>query len=129
VALNVSAPARDPVAGILMLTALGSLFAWAVMFSMFLPALILLSRWWAPTLSRITGLGLLIGLAVTAPMSWVMYRASGDDSGPPSGSYLDFLFGEGFDSVLLFFPLAGALTAGLYGGLSGWWQGRQHPGK
>jgi hypothetical protein len=85
---------------------------------LFLPALFVLSF-----VRRVTGwtvcmLGLVLGTAVIVPVTLLAWKASGPDSGPPAESFLTFFARWAIDPFMLFFPVAGLVTAGLY-----WWLG------
>jgi hypothetical protein len=84
---------------------------------LFLPALFVLSR-----LRPMTGwttclLGFALGLAVIVPVTGLAWKSSGPDSGPPVENFLTF-FVRWIDPSMLFFPVAGLVTAALY-----WWFG------
>jgi len=81
---------------------------------LFLPALYLLTRFTAPNALKVRLLGAAIGLATYLPITRVVYGASGHDSGPPEGTYLEFLVGWGLNSLLLMLPAAGFITAMIY---------------
>ena len=77
----------------------------AVLF-LFLPCLYLLSRvvrlrWYSAGL-----IGLALGIAIFFPMSWMDFRSSGADSGPPQGTFLEFLWHARTDVMNLIFPSA-----------------------
>jgi hypothetical protein len=84
---------------------------------LFLPALFVLSRLRPMTGWLASALGLLLGLAVVVPVTALAWKSSGPDSGPPVESFPTF-FVRWIDPSMLFFPVAGLVTAALY-----WWLG------
>jgi hypothetical protein len=96
--------------------------AYATTIFVFIPALFLLSLWRPLTGRMVSALGFVLGVAVIAPATWLAWITSGPDSGPPTESFLTFFPRWATDPLMLFFPLAGLVTAGLY-----WWFGtRRH---
>jgi hypothetical protein len=63
-------------------------------------------------------LGLSLGMAAYIPWTWIEWKSSGSDSGPPTESYLSFLRRWDFDPLTLVFLPAGLVTASLYWRLS-----------
>jgi len=85
---------------------------------LFLPALFLLSLW-RPLTGLIAGaLGFVLGAAVVVPVTLLAWKSSGPDSGPPTEPFWEFFPRWAADPLMLVFPVAGLLTAGLY-----WWLG------
>ena len=86
----------------------------------FLPCLFVVSHVWPLNSVRVGLLGLLLGAAAFAPMTWIAWKSSGPGSGPPTESYppslADKAADPGFWLYGSIFPLAGLITAGLY-----WW--------
>jgi hypothetical protein len=76
-----------------------------------LPGLYLVSRFAVLTawLAGLVGTGL--GLALYFPVGWVSYRASGDNSGPPTGTFGEYLWHGGATEAWPF--LAGGLITAL----------------
>ena len=68
-------------------------------------------------------MGLVLGAAVYMPLTWMMWKSSGVDSGPPSETFLAYLLWS-FDPFSVLFPLAGLLTAAIY-----WWLETRPPGR
>jgi hypothetical protein len=48
------------------------------------------------------------------PLSLMVWKGSGPDSGPPTESFWVFLLRRGADPLTVIFPVAGLMTAGLY---------------
>jgi hypothetical protein len=82
----------------------------------FLPSLFLLSLWRPVTSWMACLLGLALGTAVIVPVTLLMWKSSGPDSGPPTERFWDFFPRWATDPLMLVFPVAGLVTAGLY-----WW--------
>jgi hypothetical protein len=94
------------------------MISYGTMVFLFLPALFLLSL-----LRPVTGwiacaLGFALGAAMILPVTMLAWKGSGPDSGPPVENFLTFFARWAFDPFMLFFPLAGLVTAWLY-----WWLG------
>jgi len=84
---------------------------------LFLPALFLLSSRWPPmTGLKACLLGLVLGAVVYVPLTLMLWKGSGPDSGPPTESFWVFFLRWAADPTAAIFPLAGLVTAGLY-----WW--------
>jgi hypothetical protein len=85
---------------------------------LFLPALLLLSSWRPMTGLRTCLLGLVLGAAVYVPLTLLLWKGSGPDSGPPTESFWVFFLRWAADPTTALYPIAGLVTAGLY-----WWLG------
>jgi hypothetical protein len=106
----------------LVIMAAGSLVSYVTTVVLFLPGLFLLSFWRPMTGLKVCLLGLLLGAAMIVPMTWLDWKSSGTDSGPPTESFLHFFVRWVADPFQAIYPLAGLITAGLY-----WWLAtRQH---
>jgi hypothetical protein len=81
---------------------------------LFLPSLFLLSLWRPVTSWMACLLGLALGAAVIVPVTVLMWKSSGPDSGPPTEPFWDFFPRWATDPLMLVFPVAGLVTAGLY---------------
>jgi hypothetical protein len=81
-----------------------------------LPSLYLLSLWRPLTGLKVCLLGLALGTLVFVPLTWIEWKGSGPDSGPPTESFLTFLLRWAAEPLNAIYPLAGLLTAALY-----WW--------
>ena len=94
------------------------LISYATTIFLFLPALFLLSLW-RPLTGLIAGaVGFVLGAAVVVPVTLLAWKSSGPDSGPPTEPFWEFFPRWAADPLMLVFPVAGLLTAGLY-----WWLG------
>jgi hypothetical protein len=102
----------------LVIMAAGSLVSYVTTVVLFLPGLFLLSLWRPMTGLKVCLLGLLLGAAMIVPMTWLDWKSSGVDSGPPTESFLHFFVRWVADPFQAIYPLAGLITAGLY-----WWLG------
>jgi len=92
------------------------IISYGTMFVFFLPCLYLLSRRRPPTGLKVCLLGLALGAAVWVPLTWMDWKSSGADSGPPTEPFLTFLLRWSADPFAALFPLVGLLTAAIY-----WW--------
>ena len=72
-------------------------------------------------------LGLALGAAVCVAVTWMEWKSSAPDSGPPTESFLDFFVRWAADPLTTIYPLAGLITAGLYWWLGTWRRGRSIP--
>jgi hypothetical protein len=93
--------------------------AYAATIFLLLPSLFLLSLWRPVTGWMTCVLGFVLGAAVIVPVTLLAWKGSGPDSGPPTESLLTFFPRWALDPLMLFFPVAGLVTAALY-----WWFGR-----
>jgi len=85
---------------------------------LFLPSLYLLSEWRPMTAFKVCILGLVLGAVVIVPLTLMVWKGSGSDSGPPTESFVVFFLRWATDPMMALCPLAGLVTAGLY-----WWLG------
>jgi hypothetical protein len=83
---------------------------------LFRPSLYLLSLWRLITGLKVCLLGLVLGMLAFVPLTLMMWKGRGPDSGPPTESFLTFLVRWAADPLTAIFPLAGLITAALY-----WW--------
>lgn len=94
---------------------IGSVISYGATFGLLLPALCLLpAARHGLTALQASGLGLLLGSLLCLPLGWVMWRASGPDSGPPEDGFFAYLMRSIDDPLLLAIPLGGLITALLY---------------
>lgn len=92
---------------------LAAVLSYGVSILVFLPCLYLCSRFMG-LMAWSTGLlGTVLGMAIYLPFSWVSYGASGDDSGPPTGTFGEYLWRSGPSEAWIFLA-AGLVTALLY---------------
>ena len=108
-----TAPSQNHLLAFLFFFGLGCAFSYGVSLVLFLPCLFVLSRFTCLTARLTAVVGMLLGLAVYFPVGWQSYLASGDDSGPPSGSFAQYL-GRSFWSESRPFYVSGLVTATLY---------------
>ena len=98
----------------------GCVISYGTTICFFLPCLFLLSLWEPITYVRVCLLGLALGAAVNVPLTWQVWRSSGEDSGPPTESFLTFALSWiadlDFWLYACFAAVAGLITAALY-----WW--------
>ncbi len=93
-----------------------SIVSYGTTICVFLPCLFLLSLWRPLTGFAVCLLGLLLGAAAYVPVTLMLWKGSGPDSGPPTESFLSFFMRWSADPLTAIFPAAGLMTAGLY-----WW--------
>ena len=116
-----------PVLAFLILLIPGCIVSYGTTIFLFLPCLFLLSLWRPITGFKVCVLGLVLGAAVIVPLTWMDWKSSGVDSGPPTESFLDFFVRWVADPFMAIYPLAGLITAGLYWWLGTWRRGRSMP--
>jgi hypothetical protein len=92
----------------------GGIVSYSVTGFVFLPALFALSRVRTMTGFTTSILGLALGMTAYIPWTWVEWKSSGPDSGPPTESYLSFVLRWDFDPLTLIFLPAGLVTAAVY---------------
>lgn len=112
--LEMSAPGSSPVTNFLLFTVLGSVLSYGTTLFLFLPSLFVIARFIRLTAALAALLGTLLGCVIYIPVMWQSYSASGDNSGPPQGSFGHYLFHHGFGLDFWAFLLAGSATAMLY---------------
>jgi hypothetical protein len=106
----------SPVLMFLILMIPGCVISYGTTIFLFLPALYLLSLWRPLTGLNVCLLGLVLGLLVFMPLTWIDWTSSGPDSGPPTESFPSFLLRWAADPFNAIYPVAGLMTAGFY-----WW--------
>lgn len=104
---------RNPWPTFLFIFGLSIAFSYGVSLFLFLPGLFVLSRFTKLTFLRTVLFGTLLGLALYFPIAWQSYLASGDNSGPPTESFLHYLRHNFVSESWLFYG-SGLLTAALY---------------
>src|SRR5437879_5167308 len=112
--LTLSSPGGDPFFGFLLFTAIGSIISYAATVFLLLPSLYLISRFIALRWYSVCLCGLLLGVAVYFPIAWICFRSSGPDSGPPIGTFFEYLWRSRTDLFNLFYPIAGLITSLAY---------------
>jgi hypothetical protein len=103
-----------PVLSFLLLLALGCIVSYSTTMFLFLPCMFLLSLWRPITSFKVCVLGLVLGAALFIPLTWMEWKSSGPDSGPPTESFLDFFVRWAADPFTAIYPLSGLITAGVY---------------
>src|SRR5262249_21296950 len=98
---------------------IASIVSYSVMLFVFLPSLFVLSRFRTMTGITTSLLGLALGMIAYIPWTWIQWKSSGPDSGPPTESFLAFSLRWGFDPLTLIFLPAGLFTAAFYWSLGG----------
>lgn len=118
VAFEVANPGRSPILAVLLLGILGAAVSYGATVFLLLPALFVLSRF-RPLTAFLTGLaGFVLGGVAWVPVTWQAYCASGVDSGPPEGTFAQYLWRQGLGIDFWAFLLAGFVTAVVYWFLS-----------
>jgi len=105
----------------------GCMVSYGTTIFVFLPCLFVLSLWRPMTGFNVCLLGLVLGAAAYVPLTWMLWKGSGPDSGPPTESFLSFFVRWVADPWTAVFPLAGLITAGLYWWIGTWRSGRPIP--
>jgi hypothetical protein len=113
-----------PVFAFLMLLIAGCIVSYGTTVFVFLPSLFFFSLWRPLSAFWVCLLGLVLGAAAYVPVTLMLWKGSGPDSGPPTESFLTVLVRWSGDPLTAVFPVAGLMTAGLYWGL-GTWRGRR----
>ena len=116
-----------PVLAFLLVLVAGCIVSYGTTIFLFLPCLFLLSLWRPMTSFKVCLLGMVLGAAVFVPVTLMLWKGSGPDSGPPTESFLAFFVRWAADPLTAIFPLAGLVTAGLYWWLGTWRRGRSIP--
>jgi len=98
----------------------GCIVSYGTTIFLFLPCLYLVTLWRPMTGFKVCLLGLLLGAAAYVPLTLMVWKSSGHDSGPPTESFWAFFVRWVFDPWAAIFPLAGLITAGLYWRLGTW---------
>jgi hypothetical protein len=116
--------ADRPVLVFLLLLVPGCIVSYGATIFLFLPCLFLLSLLRPMTGFKVCLLGLVLGAAVFVPLTWMDWKSSGTDSGPPTETFLAFSVRWAADPFNAIYPLAGLITAALY-----WWLGTRRRGR
>jgi hypothetical protein len=93
---------------------IGSFVSYSATVFLLLPCLYLLSRIMTLRWQWVCVCGMILGAAFFFPMAWISFRSSGPDSGPPTGTFLEFLWRGRTDFINWIFPIAGLITALAY---------------
>ena len=100
----------------------GCVISYGTTIFLFLPCLFLLSSLRPMTSFRVCLLGLVLGTLVFVPLTFMEWRSSGTDSGPPTESFFVFFPRWAADPLTAIYPIAGLVTASLYWALGTWRQ-------
>ena len=106
----------NPLVMFLFLMIAGCVISYGTTVFLFLPTLYLLSRWRPLTGLNVCLMGLVLGMLVFVPLTWIDWKSSGADSGPPTESFPAFFLRWAADPFNAIYPVAGLMTAGFY-----WW--------
>lgn len=109
----------DRFAGFLIIFAIGAVVSYGTTLALLLPAMKFAARSRPLDTPRVAMLGAFLGALAYIPLAWIMHRAGGPDSGPPTRSFGEFLIGQITEPLFFSFPIAGLVTASLYWILSG----------
>jgi hypothetical protein len=104
----------------LILMVAGCIISYGTTIFLFLPSLYLLSRWRPMTGLRVCLLGLVLGMLAFVPLTLMLWKGSGPDSGPPTESFLTFFVRWAADPFTAIYPVAGLMTSGFYWWLATW---------
>ena len=118
-AFVMSTSGGDRLMGFLILFAIGCVISYGATLAMLLPALLVAARLFMLDMRRVCMLGAALGALAWLPLGWIMHRASGPDSGPPTETFGAYLVAQLADPLMLSFPIAGLVTAALYWVLAG----------
>jgi hypothetical protein len=110
--------------GFLILMVPSCIISYCTTIFLFLPSLYLLSFWRPMTGLKVCLLGLVLGILVFVPLTWMEWKSSGPDSGPPTESFLTFFVRWAADPFTAIYPLAGLMTSAAY-----WWLATRRRGR
>jgi hypothetical protein len=113
--------------GFLVLMVPSCIISYCTTIFLFLPSMYLLSLWRPMTGLKVCLLGLALGTLMFVPLTWIDWKSSGADSGPPTESFLAFFLRWAADPFTAIYPLAGLMTSGLYWLLATGRRGRPSP--
>jgi hypothetical protein len=106
---------RNPLLGILVLFAIGSVVSYGATAFLLLPCLYLVSKFTVLTVRLTCVFGALLGAVAYLPYARIAFQGSGDNSGPPKGTFTEYLWRQLSEPVELGLFVAGGLaTAALY---------------
>ena len=107
------APSRNPWQAFLIFFIFGSAFSYGASVFLLLPGLYLVSRFRVLTAWLVGLVGTMMGGAIFLAVALLSYQGSGDNSGPPSGTFAEYL-GRTFWTEGWPFFAGGLVTALLY---------------
>lgn len=105
---------EQPLLGFLFLFIAGCVVAYGVFVFAFLPVVWFASYFFRMTAVRFATLGGLTGAAFVIPLTWMEWKSSGTDSGPPEQTFAQFVaswFSDPGIALDLVYPVAGIITA------------------
>jgi len=111
-------PGLATIAAFFLLMVPASVISYGATLFLFLPLLFVLSLLTSVSRWMVWLLGLLIGAAVFVPVARLAWATGGPNSGPMTVDFRDFFAGWLTEPFMLFYPVGGLVTAGLY-----WWFG------
>jgi hypothetical protein len=111
---EISAPGQNPILSVLFFSAFGSVVSYGITICLFVPLLYLVSKFTSLTAIVTSLVGMVVGFIVYFPVAWQMYISSGVDSGPPQGTFKEYLLRQGFQWDFWALLFAGMVTAFLY---------------
>lgn len=114
VLFEISTPGRSPILSFLFFFVLGCVLSYGITIFIFLPCLFLVSKLTLLTALLTSLVGTVIGFLVYFPINWQLYLSSGVDSGPPEGTFGNYLWKHGFEWDFWALLLAGLVTSFLY---------------
>lgn len=88
--LTMSSSGKNPVAGFLLLFAIGGVISYGVTIFLFLPALFAVSRFTRLNAVKTALVGIVLGAFVYIPAIWQSWKSSGADSGPPATTFAEY---------------------------------------
>jgi hypothetical protein len=109
-----ASPGKKPFLAFLIFFLLGSFFSYCATIFLFLPCLYLFSRFLKLSTYLVGITGFLMGGISFIPFAWLSYRTSGEDSGPPEGTFAASLWMQLHDPFFWAFPIGGLITAMVY---------------
>jgi len=111
-------PGLATIAAFFLLMVPASVISYGATLFLFLPLLFVLSLLTSVSRWMVWLLGLLIGAAVFVPVARLAWATGGPNSGPMTEDFPVFFAGWLTEPFMLFYPVGGLVTAGLY-----WWFG------
>jgi hypothetical protein len=115
IAFVILAQSGSPLILFLILFAFGGFVSYCTTLCLFLPCLFLISKLKLLTVHLTCLLGMVLGGFIYLPIAWQIFLTSGDNSGPPQGSFGDYLWRDLlFEPITWAFPVGGLVTALIY---------------
>lgn len=110
-----SSESRNPILGFLVVFAIGSLISYCGTIFFFLPSLLLVSKFTSLSFGITSTMGAVLGAFAYIAYERLAFQASGFNSGPPQGTFVEYLWRQLFDPIAwVLFLVAGFATAALY---------------